>query len=179
MKLTYDAGAGTIRIFGEAYGGRETETSSDYVGGTGLYSIDFTYRHYVLATDGTGDKKLDVTSGHNDNEGTISWTHSNGPGGAPGSVDFTDFPLSGAPTFHIGNNHRGVGGLSGWGWVGLGSNGSYTHTNYQDWLFTMNNGFEPPPEDQGEPDVPEPTSFIVWSLLACVGMTTARRRRRR
>jgi len=83
-----------------------------------------------------------------------------------GPLDWVGFPMSsGMPDFYIDDNHRGVDGLSGYGWVK--PDGGY-HKDYQDWLFTMK------PVD--EPPIPEPATISLLGL-ALAGMVWRNRRR--
>jgi hypothetical protein len=66
------------------------------------------------------------------------------------------------PSFLMGNNHRGVSGLSGWGWLipNQDLHPDYGHTNDQDWLFTLEYNPDIPPP----PGIPEPATVALLGI---------------
>ncbi len=153
MLLTYDDQAGTIRIFGSAYGG--LNQGSGYAAGAGLWDIDVTM---TGVTTVPGDDDLWLTAQHQ-YIGDIT---------SPTAVSYPLYTETGNNpySFRLGdenndNGHRGAAGVSGWGWVN--HNDPNTHVYASDWLFTM-----------AETPVPAPASL---ALLGAGGLLMTRRRK--
>lgn len=128
MVLDYDGS--TIRIFGQAFGGRDI--GSEYADDEhrGVYQIDFTYDVGVGFADADDDVIVD-NSGNMTNFGTI--VRPNGE-----SVDLWS-KSNDSYTFRFGDEdndqgHRGFDGISGWGW--LNHTVADQHVSASDWLFT-------------------------------------------
>jgi len=133
--LTVNAGLNQIRIFGQAFGGRDI--GNDYANDIyrGIYLFDFTYTFSVENTP--GDDDLWVKDASLSNAGTLT---------APASAGGTIFNLTdqkmGDYSFRFGDEdndagHRNFDGLSGWGWLNyLTQDGPRDHVASTDWIFT-------------------------------------------
>lgn len=153
MMLTYDDTAGTIRIFGSAFGG--LNAGSGYAAGAGLWQIDVTMTG--IATVPADDDLWSTADAMA--IGNIT---------SPSMVDYPLFTETGGNpySFRLGDEdddlgHRGALGVSGWGWIN--HNDPDTHVYASDWLFRM-----------AEDPVPAPATV----LLLGVGGAAATRRRR-
>lgn len=151
MELWYTGS--TIRIWGQAWGGRDIGSNYAVEPTTGFYTIDFTYN--VSVSQVPGDDDLWVTAPSNSNFGFIQ-----GPVGGP--ITLSDERLGFGYTFRLGNEdndagHRGFNGISGWGWMNHPAGAQ--HIASSDWLFTI---------------VPAPGSA---ALLGMGLLAVARRRR--
>jgi len=154
--MLMDYNGSTIRIYGTCYGGRDVGSAWAAEANTGLYTVDFTYNIGVgLAA---GDDDLAVNA-NRQNFGTIV-TPSNQ------TINLTNQADGSGLSFRFGdeNNdlgHRGFDGISGWGWLAIvGSSGSISHVDAQDWLFTA--------------VIPAPSAA---AMLALAGFGVSRRRR--
>lgn len=133
MYLDYMFG-NTIRIHGQAWGGRDTGTTYANDQYRGLYTFDFTYvRGVGLAA---GDDDLFVAPLPYYNYGTLLTPLGD-------VIRLRDGHYGGGqPDFRFGDadddrGHRGFNGLSGWGWLYYARPGeSYTYVADSDWLFT-------------------------------------------
>ena len=144
--------ATTIRIYGQAYGGRDVGGSYAADIDAGVYSFDFLYSFGVQPVPGDDDVYV-LADGQN--SGWISTPR----GDVISLVDKSD----GNYSFRLGdeNNdagHRGFSGISGWGWL---THGTRAHVDSSDWLFTAEL-------------VPAPSAM---GLLALAGVAAGRRRR--
>jgi len=74
-----------------------------------------------------------------------------------------------ADNFRLDTGHRGVGSttLSGWGWLAPNEDYPNGHVNFQDWLFTMDNGSV----------VPEPATVALLGM-GIAGLAIRQRRRK-
>lgn len=149
MQLTYTGSS--IRIFGVAWGGRDTGGAYAADAYLGLYTIDFTYALGVMGVP--SDDDIWVNAANQANSGTITTPLGH-------TKVLTDERGSHAYSFRLGNEnndlgHRGFPGISGWGWLRVDG----VHTDYQDWIFRV---------------VPAPGPVA----LAMVGLVAAARRRR-
>jgi len=176
MMMTVDQTAGTIRIFGEMFGGLnegtgyDSSTTDDQVG---WWSVDFTYDTDVRMLGGDDDTVAgpDTTTDHDGNRGTLSRVDGFGTTSLDGSYELLDYPPTYDWTFRLGdedddNGHRGHDGISGWGWVnhsGYGDEPLYDHVAASDWLFTAEK-------------VPAPAA--AWLAFAGLGLFGAVRRRK-
>jgi hypothetical protein len=145
----------TITIQGQAWGGRDEGSAYAAEATTGLYTFHFEYT--VGVDTAAGDDDIIVIADMQ-NFGWIST-----PTGD--TIDLTD-KSDGSYSFRLGNEdndlgHRGFAGISGWGWLVHGPQGS-SHVSASDWLFTV-----------GE-IVPAPASL---ALLAFAPFAALRRRR--
>lgn len=153
MQLVYDDSAATITISGVAFGGRDIGSKYAQDQYLGVYEVNFTYSLGVGPVP--DDDDLWVTAPSGSNTGTIRTPL--------GDVfDLADKAAHGY-TFRLGdeNNdkgHRGVSGISGWGWVTV--NGAYPHGGSSDFIFYAT-------------PVPEPASI---ALLAGAALLAAARR---
>lgn len=156
-----DNGGGnySIRIYGTAFGGRDTGGSYDATE-SGMVSIDFLY---AVATQVPGDDDFWVTGPDMTNSGSIAFISGALAGEAYNLVDKSN----GSYSFRMGNEnndagHRGFDGVSGWGWMNHGAVGGPIggHLNDTDWLFTV--------------VVPTPGSAALAGLA---GLAVMRRRR--
>lgn len=161
MRLNYDTTAQTIRIFGQAMGGRDIGTSHANDGYLGLYEFSFLYTIGVEPVPGDDDIWCDPPQ-DGQNSGFIQ---------APPSAGGQSFNLIDKGvmmhgyTLRFGNEnndlgHRGFPGLSGWGWFEIV--GAMNPGVKRDWIFT------------GEL-IPEPSTM----LMALVGFGAALLRRPR
>ena len=162
MFLDYDTVNNTIRIYGQAYGGIDIGTTYSTAPGDplGLWNIDFTYTtnvSYFGNPDGPG-KVLEVSMDANPgNSGTIVATFD--PLHSYSMVDQDN----GNYSFRLATGHRGVNGLSGWGWVNHSTGGLGTHIYSSDWLFTARR-------------VPDGGSSVLLLGSALGGLLLAKRR---
>ncbi|MCB9844026.1 MAG: hypothetical protein H6812_12340 [Phycisphaeraceae bacterium] len=156
-----DNGGGnySIRIYGQAFGGRDIGGTYDAVE-SGMVSIEFTY---AVATQVPGDDDFWVTGPDMTNNGTIAFIS----GALAGEAYALTDKSNGSYSFRLGDEdndagHRGHDGISGWGWMNHGPVGGQIggHLNDTDWLFTV--------------IVPTPGST---ALLGFAGLATLRRRR--
>ncbi len=125
MRLRYDGSS--IRVWGDAYGGRDTGSGYAADANLGVYSVDFLYTVGVGVEAGDDDL---VVIANMQNFGTITT-----PGGAV--IDLMD-KTNGDFSFRFGDEdndagHRGFAGISGWGWL---IHGSGPHVANSDFLFT-------------------------------------------
>lgn len=157
MKLRYDDGAGTIRIWGTGPGGRDAGVGYAADSYNGTYSIDFTYTVGVGLVPSDDDLYVNTTSGSN--FGTVTLPDTT-------VIDMYDIFNGGeGHTFRLGDEdddlgHRGFSGISGWGWLEL--DGAENGARTRDWLFTAEL-------------IPAPGTALFLSPLA---LAAARRRRR-
>jgi len=164
MKLDFDGTS--IHIFGTAWGGEDTGSGHT---GAELWNIDFTYSvdAFTSFTDinsGAGVKVVNTQDGAaSGNTGTIS--------SATRTFNLVDKSSSDDFTFAFAPGHRGVTGLSGWGWLnhcpadgGTGAGSCDDHYVSSDWLFTA----------EKIPTVPEPGSLILF-LLGLLGLERMQR----
>lgn len=159
MMMDIDLTAGTIRLFGQAFGGRDIGTGYANDQYLGVYSIDMIYTTGVSVVPGDTDD-IWSTADSMTAAGSISTP-------ANDTIPLTNKNMGGY-SFRFGNEdndagHRGFDGLSGWGWVNHGDLSE--HVNSSDWLFTAS------------PRVPTPgTAALAAVGLGLVG--TSRRRRK-
>lgn len=157
--MTVNAAQTEIRIFGQAYGGRDTGSSYANDAYLGVYTIDFTYNLGVSPVG--GDDDLQVVVPDMRNSGFIT-----GPGSL-GTTQLIDKAMD-SYSFRLGdeNNdagHRGFSGISGWGWMNYVRDGRVVpHVDSTDWLFTATY------------EVPAPGAA---ALMGLGGLVLARRRR--
>jgi hypothetical protein len=155
MILRYDDVADTIRIFGNAFGGRDG--GNDWVSDSylGTYFIDFTFDVGVGLAP--GDDDLVVIASTESNFGTLQLPDST-------VLDLYDvFSDDFGHSFRFGDTdddsgHRDFDGLSGWGWVEV--DGMEDSTVHRDWIFTAQY-------------IPAPAAA---ALLAVFGVVPRRRR---
>lgn len=150
----------TIRIYGQALGGRDTGTTYANDQYLGMYTFDFTYQYGVGLAPGDDDVMV-VLPPTKYNYGTLL-----APTGD--TISLRDGHYNGSqPDFRFGdeNNdlgHRGFAGISGWGWLFKALPGEgYTYTADSDWLFTATY-------------IPTPG---VAGMLSVAGLAGLRRRR--
>jgi len=129
VQLIYDGS--TIRIVGESFGGRDTGTAYANDQYRGIYSFDFTYSIGVMGVP--GDDDVWVNGPNNANIGFIVTPLGD-------TIRLEDERGNHGYSFRLGdeNNdlgHRGHDGISGWGWLNHGPEGS-AHVYASDWLFT-------------------------------------------
>lgn len=141
MWLRLDQSAGTIRIWGDVYGGLNKPSNTDVYddignGKVGWWSVDFTYSTNVgvKSPDGYGLQDV-IANESSQNTGTISQSFSSAMNS---SYSLSD-KASGGFSFRFGDDdvapgHRGFAGLSGWGWVMHSGHAGYVASS--DWLFT-------------------------------------------
>ncbi|MCG8403732.1 MAG: hypothetical protein MI923_00910, partial [Phycisphaerales bacterium] len=142
MFLDLNLDAGTIRIFGRAFGG--VVKNNDYVNPE-FWDIDFTYVEGVGLVGGDGgfpDVHANNCPASGANSGTIAAVD-----GSPGPIALVDYCGSNSFAFRFGDvngaGHRGFDGLSGWGWL---NHSGRPHLWISDWLFTAELVCpEPPP----------------------------------
>lgn len=156
--MTVNAGLNQVRIFGQAFGGRDTGTSYANDAYRGVYTFDFTYSLGVgLAA---GDDDLLVGLPDMRNSGFITTPLGD-------TIHLIDKAMD-TYSFRLGdeNNdagHRGFSGISGWGWMNYVRDGRVVpHVDSTDWLFTATY------------EVPAPGAA---ALVGLGGLVLARRRR--
>lgn len=120
----------SIRIFGQALGGRDTGGAHAIDQYLGVYTFDFLYSTGVQAAP--GDDDLIVNAANRANSGSIVTPLGD-------TIALVD-ERSGGFSFRFGNEdndlgHRGYNGLSGWGWL-THHGANATHVAASDWLFT-------------------------------------------
>ena len=149
----------SVRIFGWAYGG-EVENNA-YVDPI-LWAIDFTYDAVVEMGDRLVSNTFDQATG------TIMAKEDGRDFTMGQSFDLREFVDSpDKKTFFIGTGHRGVDGLSGWGWLNHSGTSIDEHVYDSDWLFVVGDMTDPKM-------VPEPA--VVTLLVLGLGGLLARRR---
>lgn len=164
MRMTVDLSAGTIRIFGTVYGGRDVGSSYAGVssGRVGLWQVEFTFRTNVQVQS-DGDivvRPMNPATNYGYIQPLFASTVSrfrNNP-----QIHLADYNSnSAAASFILETNHRGFAGVSGYGWL---THSHQAHVPASDWLFTV-----------GQATIPTPAA----SLLACIGFATCGVVRRR
>ena len=141
-----------LHIYGMAFGGLVQNNQYNQAL-SGFVDIDFVY---MLAHPVGGDDDYIVTTKNFLNTGEITFMGS--------MIDLFDRANSEGYSFRLGDEdddlgHRGFDGVSGWGWLDHGMEG--THVYASDWLFTV---------------IPTPGSAALLSVALVIG---ARRNRRR
>ena len=122
-----------IRIFGTAFGHLDVDGNFDYDDTPGLWQIDFTYNN---ADNVSGDDDISIDAQFAGlNTGTIKQLY-----GDQVEFDLTDEAGSNSFSFQVGDKtdnqgHRGVDGISGWGWLNHSNADEYVY--HSDWLFTV------------------------------------------
>lgn len=163
---TNDGQADRIRIYGKAYGGRDTGSGYANVG-AGFYQIDFTYNVGVQTVNNLADGGWKVADGatRSQNNGSIraldgsfageTWNFSDKADNTGFSFNFlkNGHRLTGAEQLALGDPHVGEG------WVQLDNGVMGT----QDWLFTT-------------VVIPMPTPAMMASA-GLLGLAGIRRRR--
>lgn len=161
MLLVWNAGAATIDIYGQSFGGEDVGAAYD-PGTTSIWAISF---HYDNVQDLGASLLVDNVGGPH-GSGTIANTSTNTGLATLESYMLVDVGMP--DTFHIAAGHRGFAGLSGWGWMNHGKDEQSltTHIESSDWLFTIG----------GEHRVPEPTvAAMLMGGLLLAGFTGRRR----
>lgn len=131
VRLRYDDGAETIRIWGTALGGRDAGGGYAADSFFGMYTIDFTFSVGVGLVPGDDDLWVDTATGSN--FGTLTLPDSS-------VLDLYDvFNAGEGHAFRFGDEdddlgHRGFAGISGWGWLEI--DGAENGARTRDWLFT-------------------------------------------
>lgn len=148
--------ATTIRIYGQAVGGRDIGTTHANDAYLGTYTFDFTYNLGVEPTP--GDDDVWVNAANRANSGFITTPLGD-------VINLVD-ERSGGYSFRLGDEdndlgHRGFAGISGWGWLTYVTPSGFNHVNDSDWLFTATL-------------VPTPGTIALGALAALAGV---RRRR--
>jgi len=138
--MRVDEEAGTIRITGVVFGGRDIGSGYANDQYRGLYTIDMLYQIGVEQV--AGDDDLQVDTADFANWGTILTPLGD-------AVPLTDFRGDNGFSLRIGdeNNdlgHRGYAGISGWGWINHGEDAGL-HVASSDWLFTAVESSVPAP----------------------------------
>ncbi len=158
MRMDVDVDAGTIRLYGQSYGGRDTGT--EYVNDAylGVYEIEMMYSAGVSVVP--GDDDVWSTAGSMTAVGAIVTP-------VDDVIPLTNMNMGGY-TLRIGDEgddggHRGFDGMSGWGWVNHGLDPS-AHVESSDWLFTATR------------EVPAPGAGILAAMG--LGLAGVKRRRR-
>ncbi|NEO38632.1 MAG: hypothetical protein F6J90_20765 [Moorea sp. SIOASIH] len=126
-----------IRIFGTAFGHLDVDGNfNNYDDQPGLWQIDFTYNNADHVSD---DDDLSVDAQFaGSNTGIIKQLY-----GDQREFELTDEAGSNSFSFQVGNKtdnqgHRGVDGISGWGWLNHSNADQYVY--HSDWLFTVDPG---------------------------------------
>lgn len=122
----------SIRIYGKAYGGRDTGGAYAADVYAGVYDIDFTYSVGVGPKPSDDDWWVAYGGPMMQNSGFIKTTLGD-------TINLVD-KQQGNYYFRLGDEdndagHRGFSGISGWGWLNHGPTGS-PHIDSSDWLFT-------------------------------------------
>ena len=156
--MTLEVTSTTLRISGQARGGRWFQTGLVNDQYLGVYTIDFLYDQGLRQA--TGDDDFVVDALNNINHGTIRTPLGD-------TINLWD-ERGGHPfSFRLGDEdhdvgHRGELGASGWGWLNHGDDPAH-HIIVGDWLFTV-----------GEL-IPTPGSAVT--MLAALAVLGGRRRR--
>ncbi|MGE3107901.1 MAG: hypothetical protein AB7G11_06400 [Phycisphaerales bacterium] len=156
MFMDLDIDAGTLRLHGQARGGRDAGADFAQDQYLGLYTIDMLYTIGVSIVP--GDDDIWVTADSMTAWGSIITPSSD-------AIPLTNLNMGGY-SLRIGDEdndlgHRGFVGSSGWGWVNHGSDPSQ-HVESSDWLFTAS-------------PVPTPGAAAIAALG--LGLCSPRRRR--
>lgn len=150
--------AGSIHIFGKAWGGRDVGNQWADDGYLALYNIDFLYNHGVERAPGDDDMWVDGP-----NRANTGWIW---PEGGDIATQLADERLANPYSFRFGDEdndlgHAGWPGKSGWGWLNHGDVNQ--HVEVGEWMFTARL-------------VPTPGSVTLAGLGAALAI---RRRKRR
>ena len=156
MQMDIDLDAGTLRIYGNAQGGRDVGSAHAPDQYNTIYTIDMLYNVGVSTVP--GDDDIWVTADSMNAWGTILDYTGN-------AIPLTNLNMGGF-SLRIGDEdndlgHRGFDGVSGWGWVNHGEDPTQ-HVESSDWLFTAT------------PGVPAPGAASLFTLA----LAAAARRRR-
>lgn len=132
MFMDVDVAAGTIRIFGQAFGGKN-QGSTYAANGAGLWDIDFTYAAGVQVNGMTIEVAPPTPASNN---GTITFLDAGDSIFAQNQViDLFAYETNNGTAFLIKEGHRGFAGHSGFGWLAHGT--STNNVKASDWLFTV------------------------------------------
>lgn len=131
--VTMTITATTIRIVGNAWGGRDNGSGFAADSYRGLYHVDFLYNLGVSQTP--GDNDIWVNTANYANHGFIDTPLGD-------KINLVDERGSFGFSLRIGNEdndlgHRGYNGISGWGWQSYSTANGITHAVSTDWLFTV------------------------------------------
>jgi uncharacterized protein (TIGR03382 family) len=157
--MTVNAGLTEVRIYGQAFGGRDIGSSYANDAYLGVYTFDFTYSLGVGLAPGDDDLLVGLPDMRN--TGFITTPLGD-------TIGLVDKASGDGYSFRLGdeNNdagHRGFSGISGWGWLNYIRNGQVVpHVNSTDWLFTATY------------EVPAPGAA---ALVGLGGLVLTRRRR--
>lgn len=162
MLMDLDLGAGTIRIYGESYGGRDVGSTygNESGGRVGLWEIDFTYTANVsVRPNGT----IVAAPSGSQNSGYIQPLFNSSVARFAGNpqIPLIDFNMQqNTPSFLLELGHRGFAGVSGYGWL---NHSGEPHVAASDWLFTVGN------------PIPSPSAAFL-GLIGLAGSAWVRRR---
>jgi uncharacterized repeat protein (TIGR01451 family) len=136
--VTMEVDGSNVTISGTVYGGRDTGSSYDS-DNSGLWDLYFRYTDALDPVSGDDDLFAEGWEAGK-GQGAITPLFSSAYFDAGDVYDLRGHP-SGGTSFRLGdedndNGHRSASDISGWGWLKHGQDGSFTHTNASDWLFT-------------------------------------------
>ncbi len=168
-------GTKKVVISGKSFGGLDTGAVYD-TELSGLWSIDFSYDNVQVDNPNMELFTLKADAGNNAGTITSLFNSSGAQAGRLSNGDMfnlIDYDGTHDFTFKLKFGHRGVAGLSGFGWLNHAPDGvnihKVDHIYASDWLFTAEK-VPPPP-----PNIPLPPALPAG--LALLGLVVLRQRK--
>jgi len=134
VSASLDTTTGIMTITGTV---EHVEQNGSTAGTGGVYDLNATIQ---MVGDFTEANVLDFGTNVQGNTLSMTLTHDGTStdtfsGGTEDGITWDGF--GGDPDFNFAGGHRGVTGLSGWGWLEPNdADGTFSHVDSQDWLFT-------------------------------------------